>query len=467
MNSEKIKNIYLVAICGTGMASLAGLLKEAGFNVTGSDNSIYPPMSLLLENNGITIKPGYKKENITDEIDLVVIGNAISKNNEEAQTIFEKGIPYISFPQALARFFLEGRKPLVVAGTHGKTTTSSLLSWLFYSAGKNPGFMIGGWLKGFDSNYRHPDGEYFIVEGDEYDTAFFDKGPKFLHYLPHAAILTGVEFDHADIFRDLDHIKSAFGDFLDCIDPSGFLLVEHSDANSKDLLPHVKGTVETYGFSAEADWSIQSYSREGEYGCFSLSHGGSLIGNFRVAMIGKHNALNAAATTAMALKCGLTKEQVASALETFPGIKRRQEIFGIKNGVTVIDDFAHHPTAIQFTIEAVREAYPDGNVWAVFEPRSATARRNIFNETLPKSFIGADKVIIAGLFAPEKIAPGERLDPEYIVQQIIKLNIEARFIADTNKIVDTIAQESHAGDVVLIMSSGGFDGIHQKLLNKL
>jgi UDP-N-acetylmuramate: L-alanyl-gamma-D-glutamyl-meso-diaminopimelate ligase len=467
MNSEKIKNIYLVAICGTGMASLAGLLKEAGFHVTGSDSSIYPPMSLLLEKNGIIIKPGYKKENITDEIDLAVIGNAISKNNEEAQAIIEKGIPYISFPQALARFFLEGRKPLVVAGTHGKTTTSSLLSWLFYSAGNKPGFMIGGWLKGFDSNYRHPNGEYFIVEGDEYDTAFFDKGPKFLHYRPHAAILTGVEFDHADIFRDLDHIKSAFGDFLDCIDPAGFLLVEHSDINSKDLLPRVKGTVETYGFSTEADWSISSYKREGEYGCFSLSHSGSFIGDFRVAMIGKHNVLNAAATTAMGLKCGLTKEDIASALESFPGIKRRQEIFGVKNGVTVIDDFAHHPTAIQFTVEAVREAFSDGKVWAVFEPRSATARRNVFNETLPKSFVAADKVIIAGPFAPDKIAPEERLDPEYIVQQMTQLKIDARFIADTEKIVDIIVKESQAGDVVLIMSSGGFDGIHSKLLNKL
>ena len=467
MNSKNIKNIYIAAICGTGMASLAGLLKEAGFNVTGSDSSIYPPMSLLLEKNEITIKPGYKKENITDDIDLAIIGNAISKNNEEAQAIIKKGIPYISFPQALSRFFLEGRKPLVVAGTHGKTTTSSLLSWLFYSAKKNPGFMIGGWLKGFDSNYRHPEGEYFIVEGDEYDTAFFDKGPKFLHYRPYAAILTGVEFDHADIFRDLEHIKSAFGDFLDCIGPTGFLLVEHSDINSKDLLHRVKGTVETYGFSNEADWSIQSYRREEGFGCFALSHCGNLIGDFRVAMIGKHNVLNAAATIAMGLKCGLAKDEIVSALERFPGIKRRQEIFGEKNGITVIDDFAHHPTAIQFTIEAVREAYPGGNVWAIFEPRSATARRNVFNETLPQSFVQADKVIIAGLFAPDKITPEERLDPECIVLKMIQLNIDARFIADTEKIVDTIVKESHAGDVVLIMSSGGFDGIHQKLLNKL
>ena len=467
MNSDKIKNIYLAAICGTGMASLAGLLKKAGYNVSGSDSNIYPPMSVLLEKEGIIVKPGYKKENIAKDIDLAVIGNAISKDNEEAQAIIEMGIEYISFPQALARFFLEGRKPLVVTGTHGKTTTASLLSWMFHSAGKKPGFMIGGWLKEFDSNYLYPQGEHFIVEGDEYDTAFFDKGPKFLHYRPYAAILTGIEFDHADIFRDLEHIKSAFGDFLDCLGPQGFLLAEHSDKNVKDILHRANCEVETYGFSPDADWSAQSYRREGGYGRFTLKHGDSLVGDFRVAMIGKHNALNAVAVTAMGLKCGLTAQEAAVGLETFPGVKRRQEWLGEKNGVAVIDDFAHHPTAIQLTIEAVREAYPKGKVWAVFEPRSATARRKVFQETLGKCFSEADKVIIAGLFAPDKIKPEERLDPESLVREMRRLGKDARFIPDTDTIVATIARESQPGDVALIMSSGGFDGIPQKLLNQL
>jgi UDP-N-acetylmuramate: L-alanyl-gamma-D-glutamyl-meso-diaminopimelate ligase len=467
MNSNKIKNIYLVAICGTGMASLAGLLKEAGYNVTGSDSNIYPPMSILLEKGGIAIKPGYKDANITKDIDLAVIGNAISRDNAEAQAIIEQGIPYISFPQALARFFLEGRKSLVVAGTHGKTTTSSLLSWLFHCADKKPGFMIGGWLKEFNSNYRYSEGEYFIVEGDEYDTAFFDKGPKFLHYRPYAAILTGVEFDHADIFRDLDHIKSAFADFLDCLKPDGFLLAEHSDKNVKDILHRASCDVETYGFSDDADWSVQSYRREGAYGVFSLKHADKLMGEFRLAMIGRHNALNASAVAAMGFKCGLTAQDIATALETFPGIKRRQESLGEKNGVTVIDDFAHHPTAIQLTVEAVREAYPEGKVWAVFEPRSATARRNTFQQAFASCFSSADKVIIAGLFAPDKIKPEDRLDPESLIRDMNRSGQDARYIPDTNEIVETIARESQPGDVALIMSSGGFDGIHKKLLNKL
>ena len=467
MNPPDIKKIYIIAICGTGMASLAGLLKEAGYRVTGSDSGIYPPMSVLLEKSGIAIKPGYKKENIAGDIDLAVIGNAISANNEEAQAIIDKGIPYISFPQALCRFFLEGRKPLVVAGTHGKTTIASLLSWVFYRAGKKPGFMIGGWLKEFDSNYRYPEGEYFIVEGDEYDTAFFDKGPKFLHYRPYAAILTGIEFDHADIFRDLEHVKSAFGDFLACLKPPGFLLAEHSDKNSKDILHRTSGAIETYGFSEGADWSVQSYRREGERGSFTLKHNGNLVGNFRVAMIGKHNALNAAAVAVMGLKCGLTEQEIGSALECFPGIKRRQEVLGQKSGVTVIDDFAHHPTAIQFTIEAVREAYPQGRIWAVFEPRSATARRKVFQESLLKCFTQADKVIIAGLFSPGKIKPEERLNPESLVREMNKLGMDARFIPGTDEIVETIVRESQPGDTALIMSSGGFDDIHQKLLNKL
>lgn len=467
MNPQKIKNIYLIAICGTGMASLAGLLKEAGYCVTGSDNNVYPPMSVLLENYGIGIRPGYRKGNITKDIDLVVIGNAISRNNEEAQAVMDLGIPYISFPQALSRFFLEERKALVVAGTHGKTTISSLLSWVFYSAGKKPGFMIGGWLKKLERNYRYPEGDYFVVEGDEYDTAFFDKGPKFLHYRPYAAILTGVEFDHADIFRDLDHIKEAFGNFLATIVPPAFLLVECSDKNSKDILHRATGEIETYGFDPEADWRVESYQRNDNTGNFALSYKGAPRGNYRLPMIGKYNALNAAAAVAMGLKCGLTENEVAKALESFPGIKRRQEIIGEKNGVTVIDDFAHHPTAIAVTIEAVREAFPNGNVWAIFEPRSATSRRNVFQNTLPESFKAADRVIIAGLFAPGKIAPEERLDPESLVRDMCALGLEARFIPDPDEIVDTVAKESQSGDIILVMSSGGFNDIHRKLLSKL
>jgi UDP-N-acetylmuramate: L-alanyl-gamma-D-glutamyl-meso-diaminopimelate ligase len=467
MNSKEIQTIYIIAICGTGMASLAGLLQKAGYRVTGSDANVYPPMSTLLENAGIEIKPGYKKENITGEIDLVVVGNAVSKDNEEVLAVQAADIPYISMPQALSRFFLEGRKSLVVTGTHGKTTTSAMLSWVFESCGQNPGFMVGGWLKNFDTNHKLPRDDWFITEGDEYDTAFFDKGPKFLHYQPYAAILTSIEFDHADIFRDLDHIKEAFRKFMKLIDPKGFLLVEFSDKNTKDVINKAQCEVETYGFSEEADWQVADYRFADGHGQFTLNHHGKEVGRFHLPMIGRHNILNSAAVTALALKCGLSADAVAKGLKEFKGIKRRQEVVGEKNGVTVIDDFAHHPTAIHLTLEGAKDAWPGHRIWAVFEPRSATSRRKVFEESLPESFRLADQTIIANLFAPDKLQEEERLDPKQVVASIKKKGREAWFFPTVEEIIDFIAEHQQPGDVVMIMSSGGFDGIHQKLLDRL
>ncbi len=467
MNPKKIKTIYMLAICGTGMASLAGLLKQAHYEVTGSDTNIYPPMSTLLEKVGIAIKPGYRKENITRDIDLVIIGNAVSKTNEEVMAVQALGLDYISLPQALARFFLEGKKSLVVTGTHGKTTTAALLSWVFQSAGQHPGFMVGGWLKNFDTNHQFSQGDYFITEGDEYDTAFFDKGPKFLHYQPYAAILTGIEFDHADIFRDLDHIKSAFRDFVKLIDPKGFLLVAHADENTGEVVSHAACEVETYGFHEGADWRIDNHRWEEGHAVFTLRHGDAELGPFRLPMIGRHNVLNASAAVAMALKCGLTEDQMTSALPQFQGVKRRQETVGEKNGVLVLDDFAHHPTAIHLTLEGVKAAWPGRRVWAVFEPRSATCKRNTFQDRLAESFRLADRTILAGLFAPEKIPAAERLDPEQVVAEIKAQGREAWHIPAVDKIIETIVAHQQPGDVVLIMSSGGFGGIHQKLLERL
>ena len=467
MNFKEIKNIYIIAICGTGMASLAGLLKKAGYHVTGSDANVYPPMSTLLENAGVKIKSGYKKENITGEIDLVVVGNAVSKDHEEVLAVQAAGIPYISMPQALARFFLEGRKSLVVTGTHGKTTTSSMLSWVFEACGKKPGFMVGGWLKNFDTNHKLPEGDWFVTEGDEYDTAFFDKGPKFLHYQPYAAILTSIEFDHADIYRDLEHIKDAFRDFMKIIDLKGFLLVEFSDKNTKDVINKAQCEVETYGFSEQADWQVADYRFEDGHGLFTLNHKSKAVGQFHLPMIGRHNILNSAAVAAMALKCGLPADAVADGLKSFKGIKRRQEVVGKKNGVTVIDDFAHHPTAIHLTLEGAKEAWPGHRIWAVFEPRSATSRRKVFEESLPESFRLADHTIIAGLFAPDKLQEEERLDPKQVVETIRAKGREAHFFPTVEEIVSFIAEHQQPGDVVMIMSSGGFDGIHQKLLDRL
>ena len=463
---KDIKHIYLIAICGTGMAALAGLLKGAGYRVSGSDTNIYPPMSVLLENAGISVLPGYCGANITSDIDLVIVGNAVSKANEEVQAVLAAGLEYTSFPEALCRFFLEGRKSLVVTGTHGKTTTTALLSWVLYASGRKPGFMVGGWLKNFDTNHRVPTGDYFVTEGDEYDSAFFDKGPKFLHYRPDVSILTGIEFDHADIFTDLDQIKDAFRKYVGLIRPEGVILVKHADANIQDVLGEAVCQVETYGYLDGADWQIGDYRFEGGLGCFSLSHLGKKQGDFQLAMIGRHNVENAAAVAALCLGLGLTADEINSAFKSFQGIKRRQEVVGVKKGVTVLDDFAHHPTAIRLTLEAVKEAYPGQRVWAVFEPRSATSRRKVFEQDFPDSFLVADKVVIAGLFAPDKISQEDRLDPEQVVARLIEKGTDACYIQEVDDIVSFMAENLKSGDVVLVMSSGGFGGIHQKILDQ-
>ena len=467
MKSKDIKNIYLIAICGTGMAALAGLLRGTGYRVSGSDTNIYPPMSVLLENAGIPVLPGYRKENITGDIDLVIVGNAVSKTNEEVQSVLEAGLDYMSFPEALSHFFLDGRKSLVVTGTHGKTTTASLLSWVLHDSGRKPGFMVGGWLKNFDSNHLVPEGDYFVTEGDEYDSAFFDKGPKFLHYRPDVSILTSIEFDHADIFKDLDQIKDAFRKYVSLIRPEGVILVKHADANIQDVLGEAVCRIETYGYLDGADWRIGDYQFEGGYGSFSLFYQGEKKGDFQLAMIGRHNVENAAAVAALCLGLGLTVKEINSAFKSFQGIKRRQEVVGVKKGVTVLDDFAHHPTAIRLTLEAVKEAYPGQRVWAVFEPRTATSRRKVFEQDFPDSFLGADRVVFAGLFAPEKIREKDRLDPERVVTLIRQKGGNANFIPEVDDIVGFMAENVENGDVVLVMSSGGFGGIHQKILDRL
>jgi len=463
---KDIKNIYLIAICGTGMAALAGLLKGAGYRVSGSDANVYPPMSTLLANAGIPVLPGYRKENITGDIDLVIVGNAVSKTNEEVQAVLDAGLEYTSFPAAISRFFLDGRKSLVVTGTHGKTTTTSLLSWVLEASGRKPGFMVGGWLKNFDNNHQVPEGDYFVTEGDEYDSAFFDKGPKFLHYRPDASILTGIEFDHADIFDDLDQIKDAFRKYVSLIRPEGVILVKHADANIQDVLGKAVCKVETYGTLDGADWQIKDYRFEGGCGYFSLFYQGAKKADFQLAMIGRHNVENAAAVAALCLQLGLTVDEINSAFKTFQGIKRRQEVVGVKNGLTVLDDFAHHPTAIRLTLEAVKEAYPGQRLWAVFEPRSATSRRKVFEQDFPDSFLAADRVIIAGLFAPEKISEEERLDPEQVVTRLRQKGTDAHYIQEVDDIVAFMAENVESGDVVLVMSSGGFGGIHQKILDQ-
>ena len=383
------------------------------------------------------------------------------------QAVIEAGIPYTSFPAALSQFFLEGKKSLVVTGTHGKTTTTSLLSWVLESSNRKPGFMVGGWLKNFDTNYQVSQGEYFVTEGDEYDSAFFDKGPKFLHYRPDASILTSIEFDHADIFNDLKQIKQVFRDYVGLIISDSVMLVKSDDNNIREVIKSASCNIETYGYDEAAEWRIESYRFEKGFGHFSLSFKNRHRGDFELAMIGRHNVENAAAVAGLCFNLGLTKDEINEGFQTFKGIKRRQEIVGEKNGITVIDDFAHHPTAIDLTIDAVKKAYPDQKVWAVFEPRSATSRRKVFEDSFPNSFLKADRVIFSKLFAPEKIKEEERLNIEGVVASICELGGVADYIPQVNDIVEFITKNSNAGTVILVMSSGGFGGIHQKILESL
>jgi UDP-N-acetylmuramate: L-alanyl-gamma-D-glutamyl-meso-diaminopimelate ligase len=461
------KSIYIIAVCGTGMSALAGLLKKSGCCVVGSDANIYPPVSDLLIKYGIEVKEGYKKENLPLDADLIVVGNAIPKTNPEAVAALKSGIRYVSFPEALGELFLQNRKSLVVAGTHGKTTTSSLLAWMLEGTDKKPGFLIGGWLKNFDSNYGYPEGDYFVVEGDEYDTAFFDKGPKFLHYRPYASILTGIEFDHADIYDSLAQIQNNFRKFVSIINPKGFLLVEDTKKNMENVLDAASCQIETYGFSENADWQIQDYTHSEGVGTFNLIHKQELVGKFSLPMIGRHNVQNTSAVIAMGLKLGISPNEINNALAKFQGVKRRQEIVGVKNDIIVMDDFAHHPTAIALTIDAVKEAYPNRRVWAVFEPRSATSRRNSFQNELPESLMMADKVIFAKLFLPDKIKQENRFDLGAAVEDLKNKGKDAYLIPEVEDIIDYIVKNSKLGDIVLIMSSGGFDNLHRKLLDRL
>jgi len=449
------------------MAALAGMLKTAGYRVTGSDANVYPPMSTILEQQGISYRVGFRPENIEPDTDLVVIGNAVSKTNPEVQSVLTRGIPYRSFPQALAEFFLEDRIPIVVAGTHGKTTTSALMAWVLDCAGLAPGFLIGGWVKNFDANSRLGSGRYFIVEGDEYDTAFFDKGPKFLHYRPHAAILTGIEFDHGDIYNNLDEIKEAFRKFVRLIPSDGILFAADGETHVRDVLREAPCPVSFYGLDTTARWHASQVRFDPEGVSFHAMDGPRDLGPFRSPMIGRHNLMNALGVIGLASTLGLPAGAIQKGIASFQGVKRRQEIVGERKGVIVMDDFAHHPTAIRETLDGLRLRYPDHRIWAVFEPRSATSRRNIFQKEFSQAFGSADRIVIAGLFSPDKLAVGQRLDPERVVGDLVSLGKEAAFVPTADEIVRTITPELESGDLVCVMSSGGFDGIHEKLLKAL
>jgi UDP-N-acetylmuramate: L-alanyl-gamma-D-glutamyl-meso-diaminopimelate ligase len=462
-----VQTIHLIAVCGTGMGALACMLRDLGFEVTGSDQKIYPPMSHFLMQKGITINDGFRAKNLAYEPDLVIVGNAVTKDNPEARELHRRGLNFCSMPQALNRFVAAGKQTLLVTGTHGKTTTSSILAWMLVEAGCDPSFMIGGILKNFDSNYRLGNGSYFVVEGDEYDTAFFDKGPKFLHFQPRMAVLTSVEFDHADIFIDLDHVKETFEGFVCARPASSTLLVFDGDQNVTDVTGNHRCRIERYGQKATSPWRLGSVSTDPPWTVFEVFKNQAHFGTFKTKLFGEHNLLNALADIAIADGLNIPVDVIAKALQSFEGIKRRQEIRGQKRQITVMDDFAHHPTAVRETLRAVNTVPSKGRLIAVFEPRTNTSMRDVFQNEYPAAFDPADIVCIRKPPLLEKIPSGQRFSSEKLVRDLKSRGKDAHYFPDTDAILDFLLITAEPGDLVLIMSNGGFDNIHQRLLDAL
>jgi UDP-N-acetylmuramate: L-alanyl-gamma-D-glutamyl-meso-diaminopimelate ligase len=468
---SKPRHIHLIGICGTAMASLAGMLQERGFRVTGSDAAAYPPMSTFLESLGIPVAQPFAEANLNPRPDLVVVGNALSRGNVELERVLDERIPFCSLPQILHDEFLVGKEVLVVAGTHGKTTTTSMLAWLFEAAGLRPSFLIGGIAENFGRSFGLGDGKHFILEGDEYDTAFFDKGPKFLHYFPDSLILTSVEFDHADIYKDLDAVETAFKRLVNLVPRRGRIVAfDSGDTSSESLNRCVQKAfcpVERYGASNRAGWKIANLRLGEDRTSWSVLRDGKAWADFEFPLGGEYNVWNATAAAALAANYEISKDVIAKALKTFRSVKRRLEVKAQVNGITIIDDFAHHPTAIEQTILALRARYPKSRLWVVLEPRSNTMRRNVLQDALSRSLALADQVVIAAIFKSEAIPEAERLDLRRVIDEIQKHGRQARMFADADAIVNAIAPELRERDVVAILSNGGFGDIYEKLPQRL
>ncbi len=467
------KHIHLIGICGTAMASLAGMLRSQGHRVTGSDTAAYPPMSDQLRAMGIPILEPFSADNLTPAPDLVVVGNAISRGNPELEFLLDRPvtfrIPFTSMAALIHDEFLANRERLVVCGTHGKTTTTSMLAWIYEVAGRSipdftPSFLIGGVAENFGTSFRvSPNSGAFILEGDEYDTSYFDKGPKFLHYFPDAAILTHVEFDHADIYADLAAVKTAFKRMVNLIPRRGRLIAYDANPNVTECSARAFCAVERYGFLPESYWQATHLQQKGSSTTWTLLRGGTEFAHLSLPMAGEHNALNATAAAALAAGQGVPGERIVEALATFQSVKRRLEVRAELAGITIIDDFAHHPTAIRETLRALRAAYSGQRLWAVLEPRSNTLRRNVFEHELVDALALADQVILAAVFKSEAIPAIERLDPDHILSALGSRNIPAVLCDDADAIVANITPRLAPNDVVAILSNGGFGNIYEKL----
>jgi UDP-N-acetylmuramate: L-alanyl-gamma-D-glutamyl-meso-diaminopimelate ligase len=461
--------IHLIGACGTAMGTLAALLKQRGHDVSGSDEHVYPPMSDFLRREGIALLEGYREQHIEPSVELVVVGNAISRGNAELETVLDQRMRYCSLPEAVRDFFLWGSESVVIAGTHGKTTTTSLTGWLLAHAGLDPGILVGGIARNLGpdgASYRLGNGRLFVIEGDEYDSAYFDKTAKFLKYVPTIAVVNNIEFDHADIYADLDAVRLAFRRFVNLVPRRGLTLLGIDSPEAAALVPLAPSRVQTFGTADAAEWRAVDVSFEGASARFRLLRSGSDAGEVRIPMAGLHNVRNALAAIAVGADLGVPLDTLREGLLAFRGVKRRLELVGERRGVTVYDDFAHHPTAVAETLRAVRGAAPGHRLWAIFEPRSASSCRRVFQKDFATAFTGADQVVIATVFR-SNLPPSERLSEAELVADLTSAGVSARHLPDVDTIVRTVAAEAQAGDLIVVMSNGGFGGIHGKLLQAL
>ncbi|MHB8301871.1 MAG: UDP-N-acetylmuramate:L-alanyl-gamma-D-glutamyl-meso-diaminopimelate ligase [Acidobacteriaceae bacterium] len=466
------RHVHLIGICGSAMASLAGLLQLCGWRVTGSDKAAYPPMSNLLEQLHIPISQPFSEGNLEPRPDLVIVGNAISRGNPELEFVLDRRVPFRSLAQVIHEEFLVGRESLVIAGTHGKTTTTSMLAWIYETAALDnpelaPSFLVGGIAENFGSSFALRPTRPFILEGDEYDTAFFDKGPKFLHYFPDALVLTHVEFDHADIYADLDAVKTAFKRLVNLVPRCGRIVAFDNSENVAECVARAFCPVERYGFASDSHWRATNLSTDGNRSHWRIERKGETWLQLEMPVVGEHNVLNATAAAALAAGQGIPIGAIRRALSTFRSVKRRLEAIAEIDGVTLIDDFAHHPTAIRETLRALRLQYPQARLWAVLEPRSNTLRRNIFERELTESLALADEVILAAVYQAGNIAEDQVLHPEHVIEALRRGGHASLQLPDVPAIVDFLSKKLRPGDVVAILSNGGFDGIYEKLPARL
>ena len=457
-----IRSVHFVGICGTAMASAAAAMQARGFRVTGSDANVYPPMSTFLAEQKLEVISGYDERNLASKPDLVVIGNALSRGNPEIEAVLDRKLRYCSLPELLKEFFIRGKRSLVVSGTHGKTTTTSLLTWVFESAGLNPSYLIGGIPSNLGAGARFTDSEWFIIEGDEYDTAFFDKRSKFVHYLPEVAIINNLEHDHADIFPDIASVQKTFSHLIRLVPRNGLLLANGDESHLAPLLDVTHCPVKRFGLGDHN--AVRAFNLQ--FGATATTFETPSC-KFHLNMVGELNVRNALAVVGVAKHCGLSNKQIQAGFDTFKGVKRRMEVRGIAGGVTVVDDFGHHPTAIRETLKALRIKYPTQKLWAVFEPRSQSTRRNVFQNDFPTAFGCADAVIIAEVAFANVLAPEERLDTAKLMADLRANGKCAEFLPDVDTIVRHLAQNALGGDVICVFTNGGFGNIHTKLLERL